>query len=528
MECLVYIDDILVFGSTSEEHNRRLRHVLQRLASAGLVLKPSKCRFGITKTEFPGYVVSDKGIHPDPANVDKIRNYPRPTNVKQVRAFIGLGSYYRRFIQNFATITAPLHKLTEKEEDWKWTPACEEVFEAIRNSLSNDIVQCHPDYDRPFIADCDASDVGMGAILSQVDDDGLERSVTVNSRKFTTAEGKWHIREEEALAIIWALDNFRPFILGTKFLVRTDHSSLEWLLKAKTGRLGRWALKLAEYGAFTIQHRAGSTHSNVDAFTRAFSDSEAMPDIAVIDSLTLPLKDAAFLPTRAQLIEAQRDDKSCIRLRELRKARMHDGVIGLGEKYCWRPVLPAKMVEPLAKSWHENALGTHLGARKLLSQISRHYVLIKAKQIVKHVAMSCLPCLQRKPPKRKFGKMASSPPSVPWRTVAMVFAGPYLESQFGNNYVLVITDQFTKWVELIATKDQQAITVVSAFYERIICRHGCPGSVLSDNGPQFASKLVEMLCSYFGMQKIFSSIYYPQGGGYAERFMRTLTAASPR
>ncbi|EZG42922.1 KRAB-A domain protein, partial [Gregarina niphandrodes] len=163
-----------------------------------------------------------------------------------------------------------------------------------------------------------------------------------------------------------------------------------------------------------------------------------------------------------------------------------------------------------------------MGARKLLSALSRKYILPNGISACERAVQGCHSCMQRKPPQKKLGKMRSTPPSTPWSTVALDFCGPYPTSESGMRYVLVITDQFTKWVELIPTKDQLSLTVVQVFYERIICRHGCPLRVLSDNGPQFRSALVALLCQYFGMQKIFSSAYYPQGDGYAERMMRTL------
>lgn len=154
--------------------------------------------------------------------------------------------------------------------------------------------------------------------------------------------------------------------------------------------------------------------------------------------------------------------------------------------------------------------------------MSRHLILPGSSTQVKKIVQRCAVCMQRKPSMRKHGLMATQPPSVPWRTVAMDFAGPYPESADGNRYVLVFTDQFTKWVEIIPTKDQTALTVTKLFYDRIICHFGCPSRLLSDNGPQFRSALVHHLCKYFAIEKIFSSAYYPQGDGFAERFMRTL------
>src|SRR5699024_8499583 len=156
---------------------------------------------------------------------------------------------------------------TVKEAEFAWGEAQETAFNRLKDALCESIVQVYPDFSRPFIVDADASEVGMGAVLSQCDDTGAERVVMIESRKFVPAESKWHIREKEALAIVWALQKFRPYILGASFVVRSDHSSLQWLLQAKSGRLSRWAMELAEYVLFEIRHRQGRSHSNVDAFT---------------------------------------------------------------------------------------------------------------------------------------------------------------------------------------------------------------------------------------------------------------------
>lgn len=185
-------------------------------------------------------------------------------------------------------------------------------------------------------------------------------------------------------------------------------------------------------------------------------------------------------------------------------------------------MLPEALIEPTLKKWHCNALGGHLGAKKLLSIVSKRFVIPRGSRVAKKITTTCATCVRRKANAKKNGLLASKPPTEPWRTVAMDFAGPYTTSRSGMAYVLVFVDHFTKWVELVPTSDQTAQTVVEQFFKRIICQHGCPEYLLSDNGPQFRSSAVDELCKNFGIRKIFSSAYYPQGDGYAERMMRTL------
>ena len=201
-------------------------------------------------------------------------------------------------------MAVPLTDLTGKRP-WEWTAVCEDSFIRLRQELCRAPLLHHPDFEKPFIVDCDASDSGMGAILSQDTKDG-EKLLCVESRKFSEAESKWHIREKEALAIVEALEKFRRFVLGRRFIVRSDHQSLQWLFDAKAGRLCRWALRLSEFMPVTIIHRSGINHGNVDAFTRVFADSEFMPDHA-FPLGAVGTKFAGCLPEREKIIGGSTD-----------------------------------------------------------------------------------------------------------------------------------------------------------------------------------------------------------------------------
>ena len=521
--CLVYIDDILIYSRTFGEHLEMLETVLHRCHNAGILLKADKCDFARDETEYLGHVISSQGIRQDSKKTAKLRDYPAPTDKRSVRAFLGLASYYRRFVKDFARIAAPLHELTKDNVAFEWTPQAAEAFTQLKDNLTANILLPFPDFTSPFIIDCDASDIGMGAVLSQLVQ-GMERPISLESRKFTDAERKWHIREKEALAILYGLTKFRRFVLGCHFTVRTDHQSLEWLFNAKNGRLCRWALAMSEYLPFQIQHRKGSTHANVDALTRDFAESEALPDHATLCSVLLDLSSPGpiLFPSVELLRRAQENDMNCQKAIATKRATFRENIAGIGRRHDWRPLLPSSLVEGVARSYHSHPLGAHLGARRLMSALSKHYIITNGLQEVQKVTNGCLKCQQRKPSLQKSGKYAAKPPSTPWKTVAVDFAGPLITSRNGSKYILVFMDQFTKWVELIPTRDQLASTVVQAFYTNIICRHGCPEYLLSDRGPQFSSALVDTMCAHFGIKKIFSSAYYPQGDGFAERFMRTM------
>ena len=505
------------------DHIELVSTVIHRCFEAGILLKQEKCDFARDETEYLGHVISSQGVRQDPKKIEKLRRFPVPLDKRGVRAFLGLASYYRRFVKDFAKMAAPLTELTKDSTSFQWTPQSSESFSQLKEALSANILLPFPDFESPFLIDCDASDIGMGAILSQLVD-GVERPIALESRKFTDAERKWHIREKEALAILYGLTKFRRFILGCDFTVRTDHQSLEWLFSAQGGRLCRWALLMSEYLPFQIQHRKGSLHANVDALTRDFADSEVLPEYVSLCSvlLNVPVPGPIHFPDRGLLRSAQTEDPVCQKMVEAKRVTYREGIAGFGRKSDWRPVLPASLVEGVARAVHSHPLGAHLGARRLVSVLTKRYVVTNGLQEVQKVTSGCMRCLQRKPPLQKAGLYAAKPPTTPWKTVAVDFAGPLITSSNGSKYVLVFVDQFTKWVELVPTADQLASTVVQAFYTQVICRHGCPEYLLSDRGPQFIGSLVEAMCSHFGIKKIFSSAYYPQGDGFAERFMRTM------
>jgi transposase InsO family protein len=537
--CLVYLDDVLIFSPTFDQHLKDVKRVTERLHQHGFLLQAKKCAFAMQEVTYLGHRVSYKGLSPDPLKLRVLREFPRPTDVKTLRAFLGLAGYYRKFINGFSSLADPLYTLTRDNVDWTWSLTSEEAFLKLRNALLTDAVLPFPDFKLPFIVDCDASEVGMGAILSQVVTNGQERPILMESRKFTDGERKWHIREKEALAIIFALEKFRRFVLGCSFIVRTDHSSLEWLMQAKTGRLCRWALRLAEFQPFSIVHRKGDAHINVDALTRSFEVSECVPDLAIAalvpyatpstpsfstPSFSTPSFSATSLPfpPLSVVLAAQQTDPQCQQLKARRLGSLRDGLLGFRTRYGWRPVLPVSLALPLATDLHNHPLGAHLGARRLFSLLAPSFYIPNGRRLMATLTQSCLPCLTRKTPRQHHGLLASKPPSESWAVVAMDFAGPLCRSAAGNSYVLVFIDSFSKWVELVPTVDQTALTVINAFYRHVICRHGCPKALLSDNGPQFRSAVVDSLCSQFSIKKIFSSIYYPQGDGFAERLMRTM------
>ena len=246
-QLLVYIDDIIIFSKSFEDHLRDVSLTLDRLIEANLQLKPSKCHFFQEKLKYLGHVVSEQGVAPDPAKIAAIVEMKRPKNVTDIKAFLGSIGYYRQYIKNFAKKCASLNRLTRKEILFDWTEHEEKAWNELKQELIRSPILSHPNFDQEFIIETDASDLGLGAVLLQRYNDKLH-VIQYISRTLQDCERKWSIREKEALAIIWACETFRPYVYGTKFVVETDHKSLEWLLTAeKPQRLVRWALRMSEF-----------------------------------------------------------------------------------------------------------------------------------------------------------------------------------------------------------------------------------------------------------------------------------------
>ena len=277
-----YLDDLVIFSSTWEAHLSHLRSILQRLRDAGLTAKPAKCQLGMHECVYLGHIVGNGEVRPEMQKVGAVMDFPQPTTKKDVRSFLGLTGYYRKFIPNYSTIALPLTDLTKKHTPNAvvWTTACSTAFQELKRLLTCSPVLKSPDVNRPFVLQTDASERGIGAVLSQRSADGEEHPVAYYSRKLLPREERYSTVEKECLAIKLGVQAFRVYLLGKAFVVQTDHRSLEWLhrLKENNARLTRWSLALQPYN-FSVEHRPGRDNGNADGLSRSV--------IAATDNLPL-------------------------------------------------------------------------------------------------------------------------------------------------------------------------------------------------------------------------------------------------
>ena len=277
---LVYVDDILVLSKNFEDHIRHLQLIFDRLMAAGLTLKPSKCKFALKEVIYLGHRISKEGVKVDVSKVEAVRSFPVPKNETQVRSFVGLCNYYRKFVKNFTNIAKPLTELTKHNTPFEWTEKCQQAFEKLKDALCSPPILAYPDLTKPFILTTDASGSAIGYILGQLDSEGKERVCAYNGRSLSESEKKWPISEKECLAVLEGIKTYHVYLANSRFKVYTDHQALKWLsnIKQSTGRLARWAVLLQGYD-YEICFRRGKLNSNADCLSRRdYPNNQSAPN----------------------------------------------------------------------------------------------------------------------------------------------------------------------------------------------------------------------------------------------------------
>lgn len=482
--CLVYLDDVIVLGRTFEDHLHNLQAVFHRFREAGLKLKLPKCAFFQSKVQYLGHIISEEGVAPDPAKIQKVVSWPTPTSTREVQQFLGFASYYRRFIRDFARVAKPLHRLTERTKSFLWTADCQSAFEELRHRLSTAPVLAHPDFSRAFILDTDASNTGIGAVLSQIDEGGAERAVAYGSRLLSKPERRYCVTRRELLAVVYFTRQFRPYLAGRHFILRTDHGSLAWLrnFKEPEGQLARWLERLQEFD-FEIEHRRGRKHTNADALSRlpchqCGRESHDTEQMVVAATVMLPLDCPPQDLRQAQLEDATMG--SVLKAKEAGRKPTTDQVKSLGPAsrrlfqlwdqltvrngLLWRQyegaedheatlqlVVPKARQAEVLKDLHDGVLAGHLGVEKMLARLKERFYWPGHFNDVQDWCRNCAICTSRKTPAPKArAPLQSIKTGYPLQMVATDILGPFPESPAGNNYILVVADYFTRWAEAYA------------------------------------------------------------------------------
>ncbi|KAL0541199.1 hypothetical protein IC582_021238 [Cucumis melo] len=538
---IVFIDDILIYSKTEAEHEEHLRMVLQTLRDNKLYAKFSKCEFWLKQVSFLGHVVSKAGVSVDPAKIEVVTGWTRPSTVSEVRSFLGLAGYYRRFVENFSRIATPLTQLTRKGAPFVWSKACEDSFQTLKQKLVTAPVLTVPDGSGSFVIYSDASKKGLGCVLMQ-----QGKVVAYASRQLKSHEQNYPTHDLELAAVVFALKIWRHYLYGEKIQIFTDHKSLKYFFTQKelNMRQRRWLELVKDYDCEILYH-PGKANVVADALSRKVSHSAALitrqaplrqdlerAEIAVsVGAVTMQLAQLTVQPTlRQRIIDAQSNDPYLVEKRGLAEAGQtaefslsSDGGLLFERRLCV-PSDSAVKTELLSEA-HSSPFSMHPGSTKMYQDLKRVYWWRNMKREVAEFVSKCLVCQQVKAPRQKPAGLLQ-PLSIPewkWENVSMDFITGLPRTLRGFTVIWVVVDRLTKSAHFVPGKSTYTASKWAQLYMSEIVRlHGVPVSIVSDRDARFTSKFWKGLQTAMGTRLDFSTAFHPQTDGQTERLNQVL------
>ena len=534
----VYLDNIVLTGKTEEEHLQRLETVFKRLDKAGLKLKEKKCQFFKDNLTCMGQNISKQGISPVPAKVEAIKQAPAPTNMTELKSFLGLLNFYRKHLPSASTVLAPLYRLLKKDVTWQWNDSEEEAFNKAKELLQADSLLVHYDPDKPIIVSCDASPYGVGGVISHKMPDNSEKPIAFTSRTMSDAEKRYSQLDKEALAIVFVIKKFHTYLHGRFFTLTTDHKPLLGLFGPNRGipamasaRMQRWLLTTEAY-EFNLVHRSGKNNGNADALSR-------LPCKSVENEPPLPGEVVNLL---AHI------DNAVIRVCELRKMTRQDPVLShvlLYVQQGWpyqvdepelkpffvrkeelscqdgcilwgsRVVVPSAARSRVISLVHE----AHPGITRMKNLARRYVWWPKVDENLEHKAKTCIQCQmhQNNPTQAPLHPWIF--PTKPWERIHIDYAGP-----FQNKMFLITVDAHSKWIDVQIVPSATTATTIECL-RRQFCTHGLPRCLVSDNASVFTSSEFKEFLHMNGIQHTTSAPYHPSTNGLAEKAVQTFKQA---
>lgn len=553
--CLAYLDDILIYSDSQEEHDQHVMKVLEALQKADLFVKLEKCCFDVTETEFLGYTLSTNGIAMSEERLNTIQSWPTPKTLKELQSFLGFCNWYRKFISHYSFLTTPFKSLLKKDSPWNWTEEHQEAFAKLKEEFKPGKVLFHFDPALQTFLETDASHTAIGAILSQKDHNSVTRPVAFFSRSMNSAEQNYDIGEKELLAIVAALKHWRPYLLGTTetITILTDHANLVPFTTSKplTGRIGRWALCLADYN-FKIQHVSGDKNPRADALSRRCDYVKTPPEPEPLIKPHQLVLATASLDTQPITFDSE-ITLSGDMLSDLKKAytkdpftkktlnTLHDNPEKAPDNLRHFSISPDGLLlfnnliyiprdkniqQTLLQQHHDHPLAGHYGGDKTFSLMSRRYYMPNLRQIIHTYIQGCLQCSQNKPSLHKpYGHLESLPiPSQPWESISMDFivklplssSSVYPKQDLDS--ILVVVDRFSKMSHFIPCREaMSAEQLATLLFTHVFKLHGLPQSIITDRGSTFLSNFFTSLSKLLDIKQKISTAYHPQTDGQTER-----------
>jgi hypothetical protein len=508
---IVYLDDILIYSASESLHSQHLDLVLQALEANQLHAGLAKCAFGLKTVDFLGHVISPDGVRPDPAKVAAVQDWPAPSNVHQVRQFLGLTSYYRKFIRHYSQKALPLTDLTKDRSPWQWRPAVEQrAFQALKEAICTAPALVMPDPSRPYQVFTDASGFALGAVLLQDHGDGPQ-PVAYLSKKLSDAEKGYPTGDREMLGIVYALQQWRCYLEGAEFTVNSDHLNHTWFASKKAQNLSRRQAKWTEwlqsyYGTVDIQWKEGKSNP-ADPLSRR-------PDLAAMSTV----HDTALLD---QLRSSY--DHDPYYLRSPKYLKCQHGIWYMRDRIAVPSCKPLRL--HILHECHDCPSAGHLGVAKTLQRVAERFWWPHLARTVRNYVVSCPSCQLNKPSSQSpAGLLHPLPvPSQKFECISLDLITDLPPTKHGHDAVLTIVDRLTKFVRFIpTTKDAGADDVALLVRQQWFRTFGLPRSIVSDRDRRFLSHFWRALFTALGTDLKFSTAFHPQTDGQSERANRTL------
>ncbi|UYV80142.1 K02A2.6-like, partial [Cordylochernes scorpioides] len=529
---ICYIDDVLIATASIEEHLALLKTIFARLAKYNIKLKKEKCLFLQKEIEYLGHLVTEEGIRPLDHKVQAIQKAKTPTNISELRSFLGLVNFYGKFIPNLPELLKPLHELLHKKRPWVWTKECGEAIDKCKNSITSERVLVPYDATLPLCLATDASQIGVGAVLSHIIE-GQERPIMFASRTLSEAEQNYSQIEKEALAIIYGVTKFHQFIYGRKFILITDHKPLVTILGSRSGiptlstsRLQRWALILSAY-TYDIKFRRTQDHGNADLLSRFPVGCEEIPRLnnvyalSYVEELPITAEEIAMETEKDEVLSLAKfytqqgwPEKVADHLRPYFQRKLELTVDGECLVWGMRVVIPPSLRIKMLNCLHE----THSGMNKMKAVARSHFWWPNLDTQIEFLVNKCRSCQQSQdgPNKGKWQPWKWS--TRPWQRIHIDFANKE------NINLLIVVDSHSKWIEAIPMRETTTRKTIEQL-RRLFSSYGLPEELVSDNGPQFTGSEMKGFLEGNGIKQTLIPAYHPQSNGLAERAVRTIKTA---
>lgn len=528
-----YIDDIVVTGKDQEEHLANLKAVFEKLFDAGLRLNKRKCEFFKESIKYLGFEVSSEGLRKTDERIEAILDAKIPTNVSEVKSFCGLVNHYGLFIKDCAKILYPLFNLQKKSVEFDWTEGCQKAVDTIKKEIVSSVVLVHFDSKLPILLTCDASNKGLGCVLSHRFPDGSIKPVAFASRTLNSAENNYSILDKEALAIIFGVKKFFQYLIGTHFILQTDHKPLlklfgehQGLPQMAASRLQRWAHILSGFN-YSIQY-IKSKDNQADMLSRLPLNFVDCVDESA-NYLNFVSKGSDLPLNYNHIRNATKTDKVLCRVLDAVKfgnlekleGSQYDSFRRKGSEltveqeilmWGYRVIVPEKLRERILEELHSS----HFGIVKSKS-IARSYVWWPGiDEDISGMVKNCRSCISVLPNPEKAELIPWNCPGKPWSRIHIDFAGPFL-----NFYFLVVVDAYSKWIEVIKLSSTTA-RVTECKLRELFSRFGIPDMLVSDNGSQLVSKDIEDFLDRNGIKHKLTAPGHPATNGAAENLVKTV------